>query len=267
MKRLYATLLLLVSTTSFASILTHVDYTAGNTITAAGQNANENAIINDYNGSIQGSTSNSGGTAVNIQQGTISTPDLRNNAVTAAKIANNTIGDAQITGNSISFISITSSTISGTSANSGGTAAQINQGTISTPDLRNNAVSQIVHVDDAASVSSGTYSTLDSLSITTGGGTLIILCNLSQTATNDAVNGISWNVGISRRGTSSLVTGSASRISSTVTGSLTYGLSAAPIGYESLVAGTYTYDLVYKYTFGTLSSQLNHGITIIELKK
>ena len=81
MKKLHLGLLFVGSFCN-ATILTHTDYTAGNTITAAGQNANENLIINDYNGSIQGTTANSGGSAVNIQQGSISTPDLRANAVT-----------------------------------------------------------------------------------------------------------------------------------------------------------------------------------------
>lgn len=81
MKKLILSLLFLPPS-CYAGIITHNDYVSGNTITAAGQNANENTIINDYNGNIQGTTANSGGTATNILQGSISTPDLRANAIT-----------------------------------------------------------------------------------------------------------------------------------------------------------------------------------------
>lgn len=50
-----------------AGLITHNDYVAGQTITAAAQNANENAIVNEFNGNIE---------AVNIKSGTIVAANL-----------------------------------------------------------------------------------------------------------------------------------------------------------------------------------------------
>ncbi len=50
MKKLLA--LLLLASPSYAGLITHTDYTNGATITASGQNSNENAIVNEFNGNI-----------------------------------------------------------------------------------------------------------------------------------------------------------------------------------------------------------------------
>ena len=65
-------------TLSQAALITHTDYTAGNVITAAGQNTNENAIVNEFNGNIN---------TANLLDGGVATADLADNAVTNAKLA------------------------------------------------------------------------------------------------------------------------------------------------------------------------------------
>lgn len=68
MKKLYYVLgLLLICAVSRAGTITHTDYTAGNVITAAGQNTNENTIVNEFNGNIE---------SANIKDGTIVTGDI-----------------------------------------------------------------------------------------------------------------------------------------------------------------------------------------------
>lgn len=62
-----------------AGTITHTDYTAGNVITAAGQNTNENTIVNEFNGNIQ---------SVNILDGTLVNADLSDSAaLTTAKFS------------------------------------------------------------------------------------------------------------------------------------------------------------------------------------
>lgn len=68
MKKLHYVLgLLLICAVSRAGTITHTDYTAGNVITAAGQNTNENTIVNEFNGNIE---------SANIKDGTIVTGDI-----------------------------------------------------------------------------------------------------------------------------------------------------------------------------------------------
>lgn len=64
----------------FGGIITHTDYTAGSVITAAGQNANENTIVNEFNGNIE---------SANIAANTIVNGDISASAAIAVtKIAN-----------------------------------------------------------------------------------------------------------------------------------------------------------------------------------
>lgn len=72
MKRFLA-VLLTITNSAYAGVITHSDYTSGATITAAGQNANENLIFNEFNGNIDNTNIKSGGiTNTNIAATTIS---------------------------------------------------------------------------------------------------------------------------------------------------------------------------------------------------
>lgn len=62
MKKLHYFLgLLLLCNVSNAGLITHSDYTGGTAITAAGQNANENIVFNEFNGNIDNTNIKPGG--------------------------------------------------------------------------------------------------------------------------------------------------------------------------------------------------------------
>lgn len=77
-KTYYVLGLLLLCAVSYAGIITHTDYISGNVITATGQNANENTIVNEFNGSIDNTNIKVGGIASsNLPSGlTIVAPTL-----------------------------------------------------------------------------------------------------------------------------------------------------------------------------------------------
>jgi hypothetical protein len=67
----------LLCAVSYAGTITHTDYTAGNVITAAGQNTNENAIVNEFNGNIS---------AANLASNAVTTAKITDANVTLAKL-------------------------------------------------------------------------------------------------------------------------------------------------------------------------------------
>lgn len=74
----YSLVLLLLAQNSYAGLITHTDYTSGATITAAGQNANENTIVNEFNGNID---------ANNLATNAVTTIKITDANVTAAKLS------------------------------------------------------------------------------------------------------------------------------------------------------------------------------------
>jgi hypothetical protein len=66
MKRLLVALMF-TSQTAFGALITHTDYTGGSVITAAGQNTNENAIVNEINGNLS---------AANLATGSVETTEI-----------------------------------------------------------------------------------------------------------------------------------------------------------------------------------------------
>jgi hypothetical protein len=93
-------------------------------------------------GKVKGSTGNSG-TQQGIVQGTVSTPDLRDAAVTAAKIAAGVISTTAIADGSIT-------TVKHADSPNGITAAKINDGEISTAKLANDSVDATKLKDSAS---------------------------------------------------------------------------------------------------------------------
>ena len=67
MKKLSLIILLGLTSTAKAGLITHSDYTAGTSITASAQNSNENTVFNEFNGNIE---------STNIKDGTIVVADL-----------------------------------------------------------------------------------------------------------------------------------------------------------------------------------------------
>lgn len=70
--------LILLSSNSFAGLITHQDYVPGDVITAAKQNTNENAVFNEFNGNIN---------SANIAANGVATANIADAAVTTAKLA------------------------------------------------------------------------------------------------------------------------------------------------------------------------------------
>lgn len=74
MKKLLSAICLFAISPCFAGVISHTDYTAGNVITAAGQNANENTIVNEFNGNINSANIAAQGVALtNIVKGSANT--------------------------------------------------------------------------------------------------------------------------------------------------------------------------------------------------
>lgn len=72
MKKIYIFgLLCALTATVNGGLITHNDYTSGATITASGQNTNENAVFNEFNGNIE---------SANIKDGTIVNADISGSA-------------------------------------------------------------------------------------------------------------------------------------------------------------------------------------------
>lgn len=79
MNKLYTILAIgLLSSVANAGLITHTDYTAGSVITSAGQNTNENAIVNEFNGNIN---------SANIAAGGVATANIAANAVDITKLS------------------------------------------------------------------------------------------------------------------------------------------------------------------------------------
>lgn len=77
MKKLFAVILACL-TSADAALISHTDYTSGSVITAAGQNANENTIVNEINGNLD---------SANIEDGGLATADYGDASVTVAKLS------------------------------------------------------------------------------------------------------------------------------------------------------------------------------------
>lgn len=70
--------LLLLSSTAHAGLISHTDYVDGNVVTAAGQNSNENTIVNEINGNLN---------SANIAPLGVATSNIANNAVGLTQLA------------------------------------------------------------------------------------------------------------------------------------------------------------------------------------
>lgn len=75
MKKLLA--ILLLTSPCYAGLISHTDYISGAVITSAGQNSNENAIVNEFNGNIDNTNIKTGGIVdANIAAATITSDKL-----------------------------------------------------------------------------------------------------------------------------------------------------------------------------------------------
>lgn len=106
MKRYLATLMsvLLINHVSFAGLITHTDYTSGATITAAGQNSNENTIFNEFNGNIE---------SANIKDGTIVNADVSASANIAVTKLQSSLTNSVLTTDSSGAVTSSTAAING----------------------------------------------------------------------------------------------------------------------------------------------------------
>lgn len=174
------------------------------------------------------------------------------------------ITNSQISANTITNASIASQTIRGTSANSGGTAREISQGSIATPDLMANAVTQVQHVDDTSATSSAIYTQIDTKAITTIGGPVLIFSSgvIQVTASGSQVD---FNIAVSQGGTT--VSGALQHINFATPGATTTNLYPYSVAsYTTLAAGTYTFKTMYHIATGSGVIIQNSSLTIVELR-
>ena len=175
MKKLFYVCLLFQSSVCYSARITHSDYTSATTITASGQNANENAIVNEMNGNLDNTNLAAAGVlGSNIAAGTIVGSNIAGATITGSKIAPNTIGDGNIIASTITNLSIASGTIRGANNNSSGAYNEIAMGTVSTIDLKAMAVTNPVQ-GYIGSVASDQSIIITSASITTIGGNVMVI--------------------------------------------------------------------------------------------
>lgn len=214
-------------------------------------------------------------TSLGIQDGAITTGKLASQAVTQGKVSDNAIGNAQIIDgavdsdkiatNGISYSNMKVGSVRGSTANSGGSAQEVELGSISTPDIRANAVSTYDE-DSSGNASAGTA--IGTVTITTLGGPVFITAhaNIEITVDGPSEGGDVYLI-ITRPSVS--LSGNYARWKHT--GSL--GAVGTPIANLSLnlvdtpAAGTYTYTLSYTVAVGTFNAVDGHAIKAQELRK
>lgn len=78
----------------YATQVTHIDYTSGGTITASGQNANENAIVNAVNGNLDNTNITAGSLlGTNIANNTVTVTNLSTSLQSSMTVLNSVLGD------------------------------------------------------------------------------------------------------------------------------------------------------------------------------
>ncbi len=157
--------------------------------------------------------------------------------------------------------------VNGSTANSGGSAGTIQQGTVSTPDLRANAVSQSLQ---GTPVSSGVVATtsIGSISITTIGGPVLLFCSSCISLTGATLGGnkvMDYTLGVRRDSTDLHGQFVAFTITSPTT--LIADMPASFTYLDSPAAGSYTYTLYYGVGHGSAPAVLQSNIVAVELRK
>lgn len=174
---------------------------------------------------------------------------------------------ASATGDAVSYQQ-TGGAVVGSTANTGGTQGTLSQGTVSTPDLRANAVTQIGYV---GSGTSSDLTALDTRTITTIGGPVLIMASaaLSGNPSSSVLGAFNVNteLRVTRGGTS--ITGGASSawVSFPAASSHAQVLNPVVITVDTPAAGTYTYNLTYAISAGTVNGVSSYGFTVVELRR
>lgn len=244
------------------SLLTRT-YTFTDGTTAYGSQVDSEVanIVNTLNSLDQGNT-----TWTNVKVTTLA--PQANVSLGGHKITN--LGTPTTSGDAVAYPVthdvITASTIRGSTANSGGSAQEISQGTISTPDLRANAVTQAVTTTTGTGeASAGT--TILTRTITTVGGPVLISGQATISITNTAGGAVTAEVYIQRDGTAINGAVAAQGFTGMSVAPSSTGLSfSIPMILDSQVAGSYSYTLKYIVTSGTSPLISNANLTVAELR-
>lgn len=180
--------------------------------------------------------------------------------VTASVISNNTIVDANMAANTLTHASIASQTIRGSTANSGGSAQEVNQGTISTPDLRTNAVTLS---SNACGTSNSTdlATTANTISITTIGKPVLILATVRAIAASD---GSKSNIQICVTCDTAAITPHNFE-TATIFSASSQVMVVPMMIYHTPSAASHSYKLTYTSNGGALSSVI-YDFTVIEMR-
>lgn len=194
---------------------------------------------------------------------TASTPTFTGLSANGAKITS--MAQGTVTGDGIAFpvasAQISSNTVTGSTANSAGSAGNIAQGTVSTPDLRANAVTQIV-----TSASTGlpfgslgaAADLVTSASITTTGGKVFISALYSAIGTGTGPLSLSVFNG------TTTIPGNYGNYPPRTGASYSGGTITC---VDAPVAGTYTYNFYKNDGTSGLPATTVYSLTLIEVKK
>lgn len=242
-----------------------------NVLTSSPTTSTELSYVNGVTSAIQtqlnGKLSLSGGT----MSGPIAMGSNKVTGVTQGTTSGDAISfpvaAAQISSATITATQVASNTLTGSTANSGGSAGNVAQGTISTPDFRTNAVTNI-----QSSVTSTSFHGTDitTITITTIGKPVLLVASasLSVTPTSGPPSLIGVSIDITRD-TTGIVGGEALENrnlsgTSAYSGNQTISLGVTVI--DTPTAGTYTYRLSYTMQNGSFSSAPRYSLQAIELR-
>lgn len=178
--------------------------------------------------------------------------------ITATQIANATITASQIANATITTTQVASNTVTGSTANSGGSAGNLSQGTVSTPDLRANAVTQTQAALDTNSTVNST--SITSKSITTVGGPVLIMATYSASILSNG-SAANLQLTVDRGGTA--IHGGFTSMSRTTASTTQTELVICTV--DTPVAGTYTYVLRSDSSTG-VSSTNGFSLVLVELR-
>lgn len=164
-------------------------------------------------------------------------------------------------------LKLKSASIRGATGNSGGSQQEVAQGTISTPDIRDNACTEFAQ-NGVGSLATGT--TITSCQITTQGGDVLIMGMASlQMKTPGSIGfQIETSLSIDREGTA--LTGGRSYSYTDMgnaAGNSTQTSDHKVFVIDSPAAGTYTYNLRYTVHNGTFDTVATFNLVAVELKK
>lgn len=218
-------------------------------------------IVNTLNSLDQGNT-----TWTNVDVTTLSVHDdieMGGNKVTGLGTPN-TAGDAAIY--PITNAQITAQTIRGSTANSGGSAQEISQGTISTPDLRTNAVT-LSSAGTGSNSSDSVGTQIVTAAITTIGKPVLIVGHATLTGSS------ATSVGKARGSGSLILDIDGTKIATAFvqlamddTGNSFDFQWSMPIAFvHTPAAGAHTYKLSYAGGYSTASAT-NYQLSVVELR-